>query len=93
MGRKRRENRNATREPAGANTQTITRLHATKPLSQTKGFSIYSFALAYELISQFKQISSKTGAVHCMMPPNIVAQSIRERIDSIAHPRTEINTR
>ena len=27
----------------------------------------YSFALAYELISQFRQTSSKAGAVHCMI--------------------------
>src|SRR5579863_5043069 len=29
----------------------------------------YSVALAYELISQFRQTSSKAGAVHSMIPP------------------------
>ena len=28
---------------------------------------LYSFALAYELISQFKQTSSKAGAFHSMV--------------------------
>jgi hypothetical protein len=31
----------------------------------------YSLALAYELISQFRQTSSKAGAVQVMIPPAV----------------------
>jgi hypothetical protein len=43
---------------------------ATSGIFSGEGASVYSFALAYELISQFRQISSKAGAVHCMMTPS-----------------------
>jgi len=53
----------------------------------------YSFALAYELISQLRQTSSKAGAVHCMInSPSWLARGDRERCVSIADPRDEINT-
>jgi len=65
------------------------------PCRKSSGESVsgYSFALAYELISQLRQTSSKAGAVHCMRNPQFInPRADRERLDSIAEPPDEINT-
>jgi len=39
-----------------------------KTAEQATSLAVYSSALAYELISQFKLISSNCGVVHSMIP-------------------------
>jgi hypothetical protein len=84
--------------PAGTDTQPRLAQRAARPSHYRelsgKALLFYSFALAYELISQFRQISSKAGAVHCMMTPsNRSASRPPKRVVSISDPRNEINTR